>query len=268
MCRTPECGRSALDTPAATVCATCAHRLALALDDVPHLAAELDTAVARLTRRGRCGGRTPSADPLLPFDPDAAIIRDALSETLGTWASVLSGDVLGPAPAATSAGLAAWLSARMGAIRRHVDGGHIVDEITAAVGAARDEVHGPDRSARMLAGACPACGTPVYAPQGAREARCHRDGCGGMVDAVSWRYAAIQGLRSAVLPAVDAARAASLITGREITAARVRQWRRRGRIVPAGTGPGGNPHYLVADICDQATNRGVLASQLTERTDR
>lgn len=244
-CRVPDCGAIIAD---AFVCATCAHRLLLALDDVPGLLSELDTDLARLSRRGgREGGR--DADPPLPYDQGASITRDALVSTLRTWALVLDGDVLAVPPAATGTGLAAWLAERAEGARHHPDGGALADEVCAAVEAARDHVHGRRGGPSILLGLCPDCRTAVYGPQSARGARCRRDGCDGWVDAAEWRQEAFQALRSAVLPAVDAARAASLVLGTEVTADRIRQWRARGRLDPADHGPDSRPRYRVADIC-------------------
>ncbi|WP_152436824.1 hypothetical protein [Nocardiopsis xinjiangensis] len=215
------------------------------------MAAELETELTRQGRRGgRVGGR--SAEAPLPFDLSASVVSDALASTLCTWARVVWGDVLG-APAGLDDGEAAtaFLADRVETIRHRPDGGALVDEVCAAVEAARDQVHEPgDSSASALLGLCPECGQALYGRETVREAQCRRDGCDGVVDAAEWRYDALQRLEAAVLPAVDAARAASVLLGVDISAARVRQWRRRGRldpVDPAADRPSSLPNSAPAD---------------------
>lgn len=245
ICTVPDCDTIVAE---AHVCSMCAHRIAVALGDVADVAAELETELTRQGRRGgRVGGR--SAEVPLPFDVSASIVADALASTLSTWARVVWGDVLG-APAGLDDGhaAAAFLADRVEEIRHRPDGGALVDEVTAAVEAARDAVPDPgagDLSA--LLGVCPECGTALYGRETVRETRCRRDGCEGVVDSAEWRYHALKRLSETVLPAVDAARAASLLVGADISAARVRQWRRRGRLVPVDPGAD-RPLYRVADV--------------------
>ncbi|OLT27762.1 hypothetical protein BJF83_17415 [Nocardiopsis sp. CNR-923] len=179
----------------------------------------------------------------------ASIVRDALVSTLRTWCLVLDGDLLGTPPADDGAGLADHLTNRVENIRHHVEGGAAVDEITAAVSAARDQVHGRDRAASTLAGLCPDCQSPVYGPHGVAQARCRANGCTGMVDVAAWRENALSRLTGATLPAVDVARVASVLTGERVTGDRVRQWAARGKLTAVNTGQCARPVYRVADVC-------------------
>ncbi|GAA1994258.1 hypothetical protein GCM10009799_20450 [Nocardiopsis rhodophaea] len=259
-CRVPECDTLVAD---AHVCAQCAHRLTIALDDVADLADELDVSLSRQSRRGgRVGAR--SAEVPLPFDVGASIVRAALVETLATWARVLSGDVLADLPGIdTPASAAAWLAERVEEIRHHVDGGHLVDEVIAAVEGARDEVHGPRSGASILAGQCPRCGQPVYARQGAPTARCRREGCAGGVDVEAWRADALAALADAVLPAADVVRALAAV-GHPVEAGTLRSWVARGHLATADhQGAGGRARYRVADALTLARTRrhqGKIAS--------
>ncbi|GAB3693478.1 hypothetical protein [Nocardiopsis oceani] len=245
ICTVPDCDTIVAD---AHVCSMCAHRLSIALGDVGDVMGELETELTRQGRRGgRVGGR--SSEVPLPFDVSASIVADALASTLSTWARVVWGDVLGaPAGLDDAEAAAAFLADRVEEARHRPDGGALVDEVTAAVEAARDQVHDPgDSSASALLGLCPDCGQALYGRETVREARCRRDGCDGVVDSAEWRYDALQRLTEAVLPAVDVARAASLLLGADISAARVRQWRRRGRLDPVDP-DADRPHYRVSDI--------------------
>ncbi|WP_017614160.1 hypothetical protein [Nocardiopsis salina] len=245
ICTVPECGEIVAE---AFVCSTCTHRLSVALGDVADLAEELQTDLTRQGRRGgRDGGR--DAEAPLPFDVGASIVADALLSTLTSWALIVAGDLLGTPPATGAAGLASWLGARVERIRHRPDGGVCVDEVCAAIEAARDQVHGPARGPNsLLLGVCPECGQALYGRERVRQARCRRDGCDGVVDAAEWRYDALQQLAEEVLPAVDAARAASVFLGVDISAARVRQWRRRGRLAPVDP-DASRPLYRVAEVC-------------------
>lgn len=246
ICTVPECGEIIAD---AFVCSTCAHRLAVALGDVADLAAELETDLTRQGRRGgREGGRT--AEVPLPFDMNASIVADALLSTLTSWALIVAGDLLGTPPATGAPGLAKWLAARVEEIRHRPGGGTLVDEVTAATDAARDQVHGPARGPNsVLLGVCPECGQALYGRETVREARCRREGCTGVVDSAEWRHSARQQLAEAELPAADAARAATVVLGEVVTADRVRQWRSRGRLIPSSTGTAERPLYLVSEVC-------------------
>jgi hypothetical protein len=243
VCRVPDCDALVAD---AWVCSTCAHRLRVALTDAPDLLAELDVDITRQGRRERQPGRV-SGEPLLPFDVTASIVRDALVSTLRTWALVLAGDLLGAPPAPDGTGLAAHLAGRLEEIRHHVEGGALVDEITAAVTAARDQIHGRDHTTTVLAGYCPHCQSAVYAPRNARDARCGRDGCSGTVDPLAWRESALQALDGDALTAADAARALTAL-GTPVTAARIRQWAARDRIRPVWADHLRRPLYPLATI--------------------
>jgi hypothetical protein len=248
----PDCGALVAD---AYVCSTCAHRLAVALADVADLLDELDIDITRQGRRERQPGRA-NGEPPLPFDPAASIVRDALVSTLRTWCLIIDGDLLGQPPARHGAGLAAHLREHLENIRHHVEGGALVDEITAAVTAARDQIHGRDRATTVLAGHCPHCQSAVYAPRSARDARCGRDGCAGTVDPLAWREGALQALDGDALTAADAARALTAL-GSPVSAARIRQWASRDRIRPVWADHLRRPLYLLADIRRQldTTNR-------------
>ncbi|WP_435109944.1 hypothetical protein [Nocardiopsis synnemataformans] len=247
-CRVPDCDRIVAD---AWVCSTCTHRLTVALTDAPDLLAELDVDLTRQSRTGqRVGGR--SVERPLPYDPAASLVRDALTSTLRTWCLVLAGDLLGQAPADSR--LVAHLAAQLERVRHHVEGGAAVDEITAAVTAARDHLHRGDTPGSVLAGLCPDCGNPVYAREGAATARCHEPECDGLVDVAAWRQRARSDIDEVLMSAADAARALTTL-GEPVTAARIRQWgSRRGRkraapkLTPRWVDPLGRPQYRVGDI--------------------
>lgn len=229
----------------AWVCNTCVHRLRVALDDVGDLLDELDIDITRQGRRGdRVGGR--SVERPLPFDPTASIMRDALTDTLRTWCR----DLLSLSPAGSGHGLATLLSDRLADVRQHPDGGTLVDEVTAVVNAARDQVHGRDRASSALAGYCPTCGAAVYARPQAATARCRT--CHEVVDAADWRRRALAAVGSEAMTAANAARALTTL-GHPVSADRIRQWAKRRKLSPVSADPLGRPLYLVADVRDLIT---------------
>jgi hypothetical protein len=97
------CGQPA---PDAYLCSRCTRQLRRTLADVPTLATELDTVLARATAyNDHHGGR--SADKPLPIDERASEAAWVLRNTLTTWARILH-DERGaelPATAHTSARL-------------------------------------------------------------------------------------------------------------------------------------------------------------------
>lgn len=102
---------------------------------------------------------------------------------------------------------------------------------------------------------CPECGTALCGHETIREARCRRE-AGGLVDSAEWRHEVRQRLVEAVLPAADAARAATVFLGVEVSAARVRQWRRRGRLVPVDP-DAARPLCRVAGLCEHVKGVAV-----------
>lgn len=87
VCRVPTCDQLTADT----VCDTCAHRLAVALRDVPALLEDLDVEITRQARGPRQPGGRSTEIPL-PFASDASAARDTLVSTLGTWRRTLAGN--------------------------------------------------------------------------------------------------------------------------------------------------------------------------------
>jgi hypothetical protein len=245
-CTAPDCDQLVAD---AWVCSTCTHRLRVALTDAPDLLAELDIDLTRQSRTGtRIGGRT--AERPLPYDPAASLVRDALTSTLRTWCLVLAGDLLGQAPADED--LVEHLADRIEAVRHHIEGGTLVDEVCAAVTIARTHLH-RDHDPTLLAGNCPTCGHTVYARHGAATARCHTPDCDGVVDVAAWRLRARQSLPTRTLPMAQLLRALAVL-GHDVPEGTVKSWIHRGHLQPTGTRDGRHV-YRVADAIALTTRK-------------
>ncbi|GAA1455435.1 hypothetical protein [Nocardiopsis tropica] len=321
VCRVPDCDRLTTDH----VCDTCAHRLAVALRDVPALLEDLDVEITKQARRARLEGGGRRTEVPLPFAVPASEARDVLVRTLAVWRRTLAGDPhTAPVPwfgpvchpgcphpscrrlrasqpvprvrdrvrdagltirhrAARPAGPACWpschhtscatirpprpprvpgvaglLLALLEDIRTTAAGGHLVDELCAAVDQARDHVHRGDTPGAQLAGLCPTCSRPVYARPAAATARCHDVDCRGLVDTAEWRQRARVEIARQVLPAADVVRALGAL-GHPISAHTLKSWVRRDRLRPCWATTDGRqrPLYLVADALDLTTRKAA-----------
>lgn len=141
LCQVESCDRPSHD---ATICRTCASDLERALGDIPALADELDTTLARQTALGDCNGKARSATRPLPYDPRASEAQWVLRNRLVGWVRELSGDGTESSetdaqrraavfPDDNLASMARWLLARSRELAQHSAGGEAVDEITRAV---------------------------------------------------------------------------------------------------------------------------------------
>lgn len=249
ICRTPDCDQLVAD---AWICNTCTHRLQVALADTPELLDELDIDLTRQARRGiQVGGRSSEAP--LPFDPHASHTRDVLTSTLRTWCLVLAGDILGEPP--IDADLSPTLADHIDQVRQHPEAGQLVDEITAAVTAARDHLDTTTRAPSILAGNCPTCEHTVYAREGSHVARCRTPDCDSTVDVAEWRQRARQSLPTQELPMADLLRALHVL-GHDTPPGTVKSWIHRDRLTPSNTREG-RPVYRVADALALTTRKAT-----------
>lgn len=236
------CGRpSGDDARVCTPCAqTCADALTLVRD---HLAADLDTTLARQTSRP-AGPSARSAETPLPVDLRALDAAHHLRTVLVGWVRVLAETGTARLPQDTLPAVAAWLLPMCG-ILRHADyGPDAVTEIRDAVNAALRAVDTPPQ--RAYVGPCE-CGEAVYARPGAPAATCR--GCGavwGVEEQREWLRAAAEDM---LLTATEIARAVSRPT-QSVTPSMVRGWANRRRLLAHGADAQGRPTYRVGDVLD------------------
>lgn len=210
------CGRP---SPSAVICGTCTASLRATLELAAAIEPDLLDAVARQLHHGS-GGKTPAAEPPLPYDPAASDAAEALHRCLSGWISVIA---MVPPPAGSIRGMAAWLNARM----QHVSHHELAADILSSVR------HAVDRCVRVLdapperhpAGDC-SCGRPLLADAHADEARC---ACGevttGIMASRAERAAAAD-----VLGSADAISGALAGIGIRVSGGTIRQLITRGRL--------------------------------------
>lgn len=239
----------------AYVCTPCALRLEQALGDVPAIADELETTITRQARITAGDGRRPTGDRPLPYHQTAAIVRDALHNTLATWIRVIADhpDVHDGLPADTLAAMARWLLRHVEWLRHHEAGPEAVDEITAAIAEAWRVIDQPPD--RWYAGPCgnadEATGGPcpqdLYARPGAARVRCRA--CGTVYDVRERREWLLATAEDVLAHAVLISQALSRLD-QPVTPERIRQWAHRGRLVAHGVDAQGRPLYRVGDVLD------------------
>lgn len=213
------------------VCGSCSDALASVLDDMPWLLDELETVVARQVRYTSSGGGGKSAETPVMFNEAAANMRDELTNALTTGARLIAesnGWDIDRAPAA-------WLRHRITALRLHVAGAEIADEIFRFAAGARWVIDRPP--VRQFLGYCSEsqgfedCPGRIYGRSNKPEARC--DTCGLEWEAEALRKHISDKLDGMLLTAAEIARLSTYISlplDREQVRKRINQWAKRGRI--------------------------------------
>lgn len=250
----------------APICGACEADLARALGDVPALAQELDTSLARQTSKAAGGG----SEIPLPYGQRASHAQWILRNTLAGWVRVLLDDHTRPEgprcatcghwscgliayltePADTIQDMAGWLLVRLRNLLRYPAIDEAVDEITTAV---RDAWHDVDRPPdSTFAGKCGECGTSLYAKAGAVGVKCRE--CGTSHDvAAQWEVMRGQ-IEDQLLHSV-AMSAVLLHLGVRVPAGTIRWWGsedeesdRPQRLFPHGYDANGRPLYRVSEV--------------------
>jgi hypothetical protein len=252
------CGRPCRD---ATICTTCAYRLDDAIAEIcgdQGLGTELDVAFskqARIVRPAPKRGLLADVDERqypgtlrpqpLPYDERAADAAEQLHAVLGGWARVIVDETGADLPADTVTAIATWLRPRVGWLRHHPAGQEAHDEITAAVRAARSAVDRP--AERIYAGPCDQCSEDLYGRAGGRIVEC--GGCDAVYEIEARRAWLLQSAEDVLATATEIARALTRL-GQPVTAAQIRGYAHRGRIVSHGKDRLGHPRYRLGAVID------------------
>lgn len=248
------------------LCRWCAHELATALHAVPWLLAQLRINATRTARyTDRPGSSDPTAVHALPYDPGAAHARDALITALSTWARDLQDRRGESCHAETADELAAWLRARVHAVRIHPAAGELHADLVRVIRRSYSVIDRPH--GQVYVGPCGArtehgtCQHDLYAradPHGTARidprqsaVRCR---CGAEWDAEKRREWLLSELRDTLATAREIASAMGMLAGRTISAKTIRTWANRGQIAshqPPGGGPARHP---IGEVIDHATS--------------
>lgn len=274
-CPTPGCTRTMPGHLYA--CRACSTRLIRDLADVPSLASNLDTALARQSRIGERGGPR-GTETALPWDQRAAEASAVLRSALVGWVRVLLVDADRPpgpvcrachhpscawidattSPADTMPELAHWLLRQRARLLAHPAVPEAVDEITDAVRQARRAIDLPP--GRIYAGPCNQCGADLLAKPGHSQVICHACHLEYDVDSrQEWMRAQVDGL----LGSSSWVAAVATTLGVPVSASLIRLWAKRGKLSSRGSAPplnpGGEPRalYRVSDVITVATHRTV-----------
>lgn len=160
-----------------------------------------------------------------------------------------------------AAAAARWLAGHVGWLRMQPEAGAAFDELHHAAHVVTVLVDSPPP--RWYAGPCwadlPAgrCGTELYPPQGVSTVQC--PDCGTRHDADQRRVWLLGEARD-VLAHAGLIASAMAALGHQVTAAQIRGYAHRGRLLDRGVDDQGRPLYRVGDVAD------LLDAQVARRT--
>lgn len=240
------CERPILDT--ALACVECGQRTAKRLTQQAPNFAEMTIAITRQARFGD-PARLSSAEPPLPFDVDAAIEATSVTNTLRTWATHIA-QHRGTQPPNTGQNLMLWLAApsQINWLRYRSEAAQALDELDYAAGLVERCIDAPAQ--HTYAGPCwhNGCQGELYGRAGAAFVTC-RD-CGTSHDSADRRAWLLGEANDVLGTATEIARFVSAMRGDMVTAAQVRGYAHRGRIISRGVDRDGRATYRVGDVLD------------------
>lgn len=292
-----DCVRCAQPTDQGYACRTCGDQLRRALHRLAAYAGEMQVDVAKQARHAAqvaAGGH----EPPLPYNPTAADRAWSVGNTVITWAFHVSehrgaptppppGRVIGPlcpygygcrhtscADIRTRRvphpiGRAArWLAEQVDWLRHRPEALEAFDELLDAAEVARRAIDSPGDA--WYAGPCgelfgdgEECVEDLYARHGAEVVRCR--GCGAEHDAAARQQWLLDIAQDTLGTAATLAAAATAL-GRQCTAAQIRGYAHRGRIVAHGMDSWARPTYRLGDVL--AVLDQVAEAAVTTRRDR
>jgi hypothetical protein len=221
---------------------------------VKWLHAELLVTLTRQDRVEHASFGAPEVDPVsMPFHGSASTAITSLDRVLAKWCAALAqtapaGGSMHDAPLR-----AEWLTARLRWLRRLPEAPVAFEELTREVDHATRVI---DRPADLAyGGPCGArnpetgeeCPEVIWARPGTRLIQCRR--CGAMWDFQARRTSALRAAEDRLESPETIARALTSM-GMPLTFDRIRQWRRRGQLVPARVDDRGRARYRLGDVMD------------------
>lgn len=154
MSETP-CQRCTRPVSDAHVCSTCGRDAEKALGNLPALAVELDTTIARQARFSAGNDGSRSAETPMPFHIRAGEARDVLRNILVGWCKLYAEECRADLPADTLVAMSAFLLKRVEWFRHHDLAATFVDEIVTAIGAVARVIDAPANRTTFTVGPCP-----------------------------------------------------------------------------------------------------------------
>ena len=237
-------------TNQAVICADCTDTLDRALGDLGALLQDLDTALARQSRKRPARGNHERDDKPLPYDLGASRSADAMKGILVSWARLVSEEREVPITCRdNSASIALWLDPHVTWLSRHEAAADAYSEIVGAVNNIRRTIDiAPDT---RFIGPCYAviegveCDETLYAVEGSEAVRCKT--CGTTWDA---RDRTLQTLTHAETIAQDATTLSRsfALQGIALETERIKNWAKRKHLAPVGFSHRGYPTYIVAHV--------------------
>lgn len=229
----PTCGVTACGKPAgdAFVCKSCGRDLERDLAETPWLVDELETVLTRQTVYGtRSTTRSSRSTPLV-FDVRASNRLRDLERALRPAAAatrIVAATIDGDHHRAWNVNqLARAVLLKLDELRRHIDGPDHVDTVKRAYARARAAIDRP--ADKWYAGPCWVCSSDLFAHVSAPVVTCQ---CGAAYDVKTRRDYLLTEAEDQLTNAAIIARSVSWLGAEPLTAARVRKWAERGRIIP------------------------------------
>lgn len=252
-CQVRRCKRPVPD--GMVLCDACLEELEEAIADLPALAHALDASYLRQQRFSVASIAIPDPDEAtIPFNDKAGRLRRRLTRELLRW--VLHVHDAHAIAWVRTANTAESMSAALLRALPYFQSNPAGAEAHAALVPLRTTaLKAVDRPPDLVyLGVCSVlvegveCPEDLYAEWGKPLTRCRK--CKTNHDVDDRRSVLIVAVKDQLATASDIARGLSGI-GMNVTSERIRQWKKRGRIVERGPGYGGNPLYRVGDVIDR-----------------
>jgi hypothetical protein len=265
---TCACGRRITDQ--AYLCWTCTNGLERDLGDLPAILAELNT--TRL-RQGRTASESAGGKPgtregydQLPDERPTEALDELRTQLVG-WARIVVEEHATAWPADTVVAVARFLMLHLDWLRRQEAAAEVKNDLGRSLAKLRSSVD--QQPERIYAGPCLAplpdgsqCPEHLMTVRGARRIVCRA--CRAVYDPAeqqSWLLAAAE---DQLAPAFVLAQAVTNL-GKPITAATIRGYAFRGRLLEHGLDLDGRPLYRVGDVLDLIHQEASRHARPTKR---
>ncbi|GGH93847.1 hypothetical protein ACFFGR_09345 [Arthrobacter liuii] len=239
----------------ATICPGCTETLDRALGDIDALLEDLDTALARQSKKRPARGNHPRDDKPLPYDLGASRAASELKAVLVGWARLVSEERGVPLTCRdTSQSISAWLMHHVHWLSRHDAAPDAYSEIVGAVNNIRRTIDiAPDTT---YIGPCYAvvegveCTETLWGIEGTDAATCRT--CGTVWDAKARTLEALTHADK-VAQTITVMTRSFAVKGIALDTRRLGKWVSRGYLHPHGTGDRNRPTYIVAHVARLVT---------------